>query len=120
MRTTVAKVKLILPETELADPIITAYIEAAGTWLNTLFAGMSNSAEMEAELERWLAAHLIVATQDRIATKEGAGGAYIEYTGVFGEGLRSTPYGQMALALDVTGMLAAAGMKTVKIFAVKS
>ena len=122
MKTTVAKVKSILSETELTDPVITSYIGAAGTWMDGLFSGESISAELEAELARWLAAHLIVATQERIATKEGAGGAFIEYAGKFDEGLRSTPYGQVAISLDPTGLLAdiAGGFRIAKIRAVKS
>lgn len=120
MRTTVAKVKLILSETELTDPVIESYIEAASTWLDVLFANQPVEMTMLAELERWLTAHLIVSTQERIAKKEGAGGAFIEYMGIFGEGLKSTPYGQMAISLDTTGLLAAAGMKAIKMRAIKS
>jgi len=79
----------------------------------------SLSAAMLTEIEKWLTAHLITISRERMAAKEEAGGARIEYIGAFGAGLSSTPYGQTAIALDNTGTLLALsnGTKSIKIVA---
>lgn len=117
-RVTVDEVKEILDDTELTDPIITAFITSANVMVNNVLGdGISDILK---EIERWLTAHMISSTRERMALKEGAGGASITYTGVFGESLNGTPYGQMVLALDTTGAFAALTKKTVKILAVTS
>ncbi len=54
---------------------------------------------------KYLAAHLVASTRDRTVKSEEAGGAKIEYEGVFGEGLKATVYGQAAIEFDTTGAL---------------
>ncbi len=116
-RTTVEEVKQILNDTELSDPIIEGYIKAANSMINNVLSGKLDEDTLE-EIERWLTAHMIASTRERQAVKEGAGGAFIEYTGKFGEGLKSTSYGQMVLTMDTTGLMAALGMKQIKLIAI--
>lgn len=106
-------------ETELNGTQVTPYLTSAGVYVNAALAGAALSEEVLKEIELWLAAHLLASSRERMARKEGAGGAYIEYAGEYGEGLKSTPYGHMALMLDSSGTLAAAGKKAIKFTAIK-
>ena len=70
-----------------------------------VLGGTSLSDSILAEIEKWIAGHMVTVTQDRLSKEAGAGGAYIKYAGVWGEELSSTQYGQMALALDSSNTL---------------
>ena len=104
MRTTAVKVREII-ETTLTDAGIDGYIIGANSFVTTHLEDKGLSAPILVEIERWITAHFIAQTRERMARKEGAGGAEIEYIGLFGEGLKSTPYGQTAISLDVSGTL---------------
>ena len=112
MRTSIAEVKLII-ETTLTDPSILSFITTANTMVNNVL-GLAESEESSSgsensrytEIEKWLTAHLIAMTRERMASKEEAGGAKIEYVGQTGLGLSSTPYGQMVLSMDTSGAFA--------------
>ena len=117
-RVTEAEVKALLDNTTLTDPQVLAYIGSANTLINTAFG--TGATPILSELEKWVACHMIAITRERQAKKEEAGGAKIEYTGVYEEGFRSTSYGQMAISLDQSGVLAALSGKTVKIYAIPS
>lgn len=119
LRTTAEDVKIII-DTSLEDTDITGYITAANNLINTALSGTTLGSDILAEIERWLTAHMIASTRERMAKKEGAGGAEIEYTGVYGVGLNSTTYGQMAMQLDTTGELSALGGKRAYLKAIKS
>lgn len=118
MRVTAAEVKEIMADVTLADGIVNSYILGANSMVNTVLAGKTLSDELLKEIERWLSAHLIAVTRERMASKEGAGGAFIEYAGNYGEGLKSTSYGQTVLVLDSTGSFAAVGRKQVQFTAI--
>lgn len=118
-RTTIAEVKLII-DTDLEDDNITAYITGANALVTDVLTDSGLGATTLEEIERWLTAHMIAATQERQSKKEEAGGAKVEYTGVYGDGLRLTSYGQMVLALDSTGAMAGLGGKSASIFAIPS
>jgi hypothetical protein len=105
-RTTATAVKQII-DTDLSDAIVEAYIQAANiTITEVLGSDTTITSDHKEELERWLSAHLISATRERQASKEGAGGASITYEGITGKGLEATMYGQQVLAMDSTGKLA--------------
>jgi len=111
-RVTADEVKVVI-ETELTDPIIEAYISSANVMVTNIMSGSNASSDLLKEIERWLTAHMIAVSKERVASKEGAGGAYIEYSGEFAAGLASTSYGQMVKSLDSTGRFANAGSKRV-------
>ena len=117
-RVTATEVKQILDDSELDDTIVDAFIKGANALVNQSLG--TGTSDLLTEIERWIAAHLIASTRERQAKKEGAGGASIEYTGVYGSNLALTSYGQMALTLDTTGVLASLGGKSAKITAIKS
>lgn len=62
------------------------------------------------DIEKWLAAHFVSIRDPRVRST-AAGTARDEYAigANTGEGLRSTPYGQQACAIDLTGKLAVIG-----------
>lgn len=103
-RTNVDDVKNII-ETALTDPIIQAYVDSANVFVTGTLDGKGLSDEVMEEIEKWVTAHMIASTRERMGKEEEAGGARIEYLGIYGEGLASTPYGQMAIQLDTTGTL---------------
>lgn len=119
-RTTPTSVRTIMDDTELSDSVIYEYIGDANAMVNELLSNSGLSATLLTSIEKWLTAHMIVSTRERVAAREGAGGASITYTGVWGEGLKSTPYGQHVLALDSTGAFASLTMKRATITAVES
>lgn len=111
MRTTIEDVKDII-DTELDDSRIERHMTTANVLVDSNLAGRLSEEELT-EIETWLAAHYIALTSERVAKKEGAGGASIEYAGEFGAGLSATQYGQVAIALDASGTLASLGGKQV-------
>lgn len=120
-RVTVGEVKEILDDCNLTDPVIEAFIKGANVLVTKAFEDDTTLGEdLKKEIERWMTAHMIASTVERMAKKEGAGGASIEYTGQFGENLSSTPYGQTVLILDTTGLMSSLGGKTASITAIKS
>jgi len=120
MRTTTDEVRQIMDETELTDAVITSYITGANLLVTQTVGSTGLPSGLLTEIERWLTAHMIASTRERQAVKEEAGGAKIEYAGVYGEGLKSTTYGQMVLALDTSGSFAALGGKGMSIRAVEA
>lgn len=109
------EIKAIMPDSEMTDIQITGYITSVDVIVTNLFNGVTIGADLLKEIERWLVAHAIASTAERMAKKESAGDASIEYAGTFGSGLYSTSYGQMAVSIDNTGTLdaAAEGQKQV-------
>lgn len=117
-RVTVSEIKEIYP-TSLEDDVIEPYIDIANDLVTEKLTGMHGD-ERLAIIEKFLTAHLIVTTRDRQATWQELGDARVRYTDVFGEGLKSTTFGQTALLLDTSGILASSGKRKVMIKAIKS
>lgn len=118
VRVTAKEVKMILDNSSLSDPIVDTYILGANALVNSTLG--TGTTDLLKEIERWMAAHMISVTRERMAKKEGAGGALIEYTGEYKGGLDSSPYGQMVKTLDTTGAMATLGLKSANSYAVKS
>jgi len=95
-----------------------AFIGTANTLINSVFG--TGDTPLLKEIEKWLTAHMVASTVERMAKKEEAGTAKIEYAGDYGEGLHSTSYGQMVLTLDTSGRLATLMGRSAKIYAIKS
>ena len=120
-RVTVAEVQAILPSNSLTDAVVDAFILGATTLVDSAIGDSTElSTALKKEIERWLTAHMLTGTLERMAESEGAGGANIKYTGAYGQNLASTPYGQMVLTLDTTGKMASLGKKTASMYAVTS
>jgi hypothetical protein len=106
-RTTVDDVKEILDTGSLTDAQITAFIGAATILVDDVSGDSCMDATRLAEIERWLAAHL-VSMRALQPVREKIGDASVTYgtsDAALGQGLKSTLYGQQALALDCSGIL---------------
>jgi hypothetical protein len=99
----------------------TAMLTVASLMIDKIFEDDTTVTDaLLAEIEKWLAAHVIVSTLARMAEKEKVGQAEVTYIGKWGELLKSTPYGQTVLMLDITGKMANAGKKGASMYAVIS
>jgi len=105
-----------------SDESIQSFINTAITLVTDMYTRMkvTVSADIEEEVEKYVAAHLLASLRERMAQKEGAGGAEITYMGISGDGLKSTPYGQMALVIDTTGVLRTLGHRRLVTKAIKT
>ena len=102
-RTTIEKVSAILSSAP-ADSVVEEFIDSANLLVTEVLGSDTTlSAALKADIERWLAAHMIAVTLKRMPAKAGAAGASIEFLGKTGLGLSSTPYGQQVMVLDTTG-----------------
>lgn len=120
-RVTATEVKEIITGCSTSDAIVDVYIGAATLLIDSVFASDTVlSDDQLKELERWFTAHMIASVDFRTTSEEKLGEASVKYTGKWGEGLRSTPYGQMVLQLDVTGKIAKVGKGVPNIYAVTS
>lgn len=114
-------VKLLMNDTTLSDDYVESILVTADLVLTKVFEynnTLTNA--LLAELQKYYAAHLIASTTARVATEEKVGDGSITYAGKFGDGLKSTPYGQLLLLLDTTGLIARGGKISASITAVKS
>ena len=94
---------------KVANQIVDAQLLSSGLTDDELF-----------EIERWMSAHLIALTRERMGKTERIGDAAITYAGDAGEGLLETQYGKMVAMLDTTGTLANMGKKSISMKAIKS
>ena len=104
----------------ISNNAMVAFITAAEEMITNIYTDSGASTTLLMEIERWLVAHMIASTLQRMGAEEKVGQAQIKYTGKWGMGLNSTPYGQTVLTLDTTGLMAKAGMRLATITAVKS
>ncbi len=117
-RTTLERVLSLMSEITVSDTDVESFIGAANTFVTAYLGTSSLSSAVLEEIERWMTAHMIASTRERMATEEGAGGAYIKYIGTFADALSSTPYGQMVTTLDTTGTLAKIARKVLSVKAI--
>lgn len=117
-RVTADDVLAILDDSALTAAQIAPFITSANVMINENIG--TDTTDLLKEIERWLTAHMISITRERQSIKEEAGSAKVEYAGKFGEGLKSTSYGQMVLSLDTTGIFASLGGKAIYTYAIKS
>lgn len=120
-RTTATEVKEIMDGCTVSDAIVTSLITAASEVVTQVFSGDTTISDtLLEEIERWLTAHMIASSLYRSTKTEGVGDASVSYTGTFGEGLKSTPYGQMVLTLDFTGKMAKTGKQVASVYSIPS
>ena len=116
IRVTAAEVKAIMPGVVILDATADLYIAAGSLLIDSAF-GSTNVDDIVIQIEKWFIAHMIATTQNRMAIEEKVGDAMVKYHDWKGEGLNSTPYGQMVLLLDRLGLL---GKRAATIYAVKN
>jgi hypothetical protein len=119
---TAYEVREIMDNVDIPDSLVNACITAAAAQIDIVFASDTEiSAALLKELERWLSAHFVACTPNyRTASKEKVGDAEVTYTGKWDTNLLSTPYGQTALQLDITGKLQRYSKSSATLRAVKS
>ena len=82
-------------------------VEAAEDVVTTHLASVGHSDSILSRITLFMAAHFVALASERGGLiRESTGVASANYANIYGEGLRSTRWGQQALALDSTGTLA--------------
>ena len=119
VRTTPTAVKIVI-DTSLEDNAIESFITTANLMVNKIFEDVDLGEDLMAEIEKWLAAHLIASSRERAVTREEVDGVRIDYAGNYGKNLESTPYGQVVSSLDTTGKMASIGLKQAGLWSVSS
>jgi len=107
-RTTEAEVLEIL-DTTLTSDQITPYVTTANLFVTTHLSGSGLSASLLAEIERYIAAHIISLTRDQKPVEAEIDGVREVYQGKTGINLKASFYGQVASSLDSTGKLSQVG-----------
>lgn len=100
-------------DTDLTDAQLHAFVNMA-YYLSRPVAGNLGScggSAAECQIILLLAAHLVTLREGSPKSESVGGEWSITYRGTDGKGLESSLYGQNALALDCSGMLAKAGLK---------
>jgi len=121
IRTTAAEVKEIMENCTTSDAIVGSLIIAASAVVDQVYSTDTEiGSTLLAEIERWLTAHMLASSLNRTGSNEKVGDASITYTGKWGLGLDSTPYGQMVKQLDTTGKIAKMGKAAASMYAVKN
>lgn len=114
VRVVAADVKKVV-STSLADAVVDDPIIVTANLLvdeHLLDSGLS--AALLTKIELYMAAHLVALTEEKGGVvRETLGDAARSYANVYEGGLKSTRYGQMAIAIDSTGTLA--GLSTNKL-----
>lgn len=118
-RTTVGNVKEIIA-TSATDDQVKEMIKTANLMVNQHLLNQNLTANLLADIEKWLTAHLLAMTIDRQPSRIEIGGDTSEQYPKLGEGLKMTTYGQMVCSLDPTNRLATLGRRRSFITAVTS
>ncbi|KKN42006.1 hypothetical protein LCGC14_0717660 [marine sediment metagenome] len=106
-RVTNAQVKGIIVTTIDTEP----FIRSANVFVTNKLTNQGLSDALLTEIELWLAAHFVAIREGKI-TDETMGDAKVAFERAkMGKGLEATSYGQQALVLDSTGILAQSGKK---------
>lgn len=124
-RVTVAEVRVILPSaTQLTDAQIQAAIDAASCMVDQIAANCANHLTDEClkQVEKYLAAHFASVTENTLSLSsetDACSGASATYGFKFGEGVKGTPFGQMANSLS-NGCLAELDKQPTNLFTIGS
>ena len=104
-RVTTDEVSAIIVENPSAKDL-QGFIDTANAVVDQVFTGVTISATLLAQIEKYLAAHFFHLSEPLVGI-ERIDTAWKEYSkGLLGEGLKFTEFGQQALAIDFTGTLA--------------
>jgi len=121
MRTEVSLLRELLgvSDSVISDSELVRFIQTASGMIDSVFDGTEGYSDvMLAEMECWLAAHIVASSRLRQAVSERVGDVSVSYANL-GEGLDSTSYGRMLKQLDVSGKISRIGLKAVTSKAIK-
>jgi hypothetical protein len=106
-RVTADTVKEIIATTISDDIINSNHIDTANVFIAEHFVGTTLSDAILTKIELYLAAHYVALTDEGSGlTRDKLGDADQSYANIYSKGLNSTRFGQAALALDSSGVLA--------------
>ena len=92
------------------------FIDIASRLVDELLSTSSLTSKRLADIELYLAAHLVVlTTEGGGVTMQRTGASSVQYSQLQGDDLKLTRFGQMALALDTTGKLASSRKEKARI-----
>lgn len=116
-RVSAVQVKELI-ETSLDDSVIeTSMIDTASVYIDAhLVPGAGHSDDILAKIELYLATHFVAISEEKGTlkfSKTGDASEAFSTTGL-GEGLNATRFGQIALILDTSGILASKGTSKLK------
>ncbi len=105
-RVTATTVKEII-STQLSDAVVNEnHIVTANIIVSENLENQGISDPMLEKIELYLAAHYVALTEEGGGlTRDKLGDADTSYANIYDQGLKSTRFGQAALALDTTGIL---------------
>jgi len=106
-RVTDAQVKEIIETTIDTN----AFIRSANLFVDNKLLNQGLSNDLLAEIELWIAAHFVAIREGKVTDETMGDGKVAFERAKMGKGLEATSYGQQALVLDSTGILAQSGKK---------
>ena len=114
-RVTATTVREIIT-TSLTDEVInTNHIVTANIYVTEHLGTSGLSDAILGRIELYLAAHYVALTEEGGAlTRDKLGDADTSFANIYDQGLKSTRFGQSALALDSTGILVGVSTTTLK------
>ncbi len=116
VRVTAAEVKEVIA-TSISDAIVlSSMITTASNYIDVHLPDAGHSVATLKSIELYLSAHLVAVTEERGGLKYSKLGDASDAWDVskFGDGFKSTRFGQTALALDTSGILASMGTSNLK------
>ncbi len=114
-RVTAETVKEIISTTLSDDVVNQNHIITANIYVTEHLATSGLSDAILERIELYLAAHYVALTEEGGGlTRDKLGDADTSYANIYASGLNSTRFGQAALALDSTGILAAVAQTSLK------
>ena len=106
LRSNVTEVRKII-DTDIPDDRVEAFLKSASVMVDQALGKTTLlSEESKTEIEKFLTAHFIASTVTQQLAEAGGGVTRVKFQGEFGQGLKSTAYGQAVLRMDTTGILA--------------
>lgn len=100
---------------EHSEGMINRAINTAYNLVQDNLLGKGLSANALKDIELYLSAHFVVIIDGQAEEEDIAEGEYrIAYAGEFGEGLKGTRHGQVAISLDTSGTLAKLSLRPAK------
>ncbi len=102
--------------TDLDDSLVlSSMVDTANLYVDTHLSDADHSAAMLTKIELYLAAHFVALTEERGGLKgEKMGDASEFLADVYSDGFRATRFGQAAINLDTSGILASLGTSKLK------
>jgi hypothetical protein len=119
---TVDDVEDLMQDSSLSDSYVTSILTTVDHILSKVYEYYTGTigTALLTDIQKYYAAHIIASTTQRMGAEEQVGEARIKYIGKWGVGFESTPYGQILLALDTSGLIAKSALRTASIYVVKS